>query len=202
MQAKPFSGSGTMRAKKLRHRLFASAALLALAGTKPLIAATYVWTGGGDNPRSTDRSLSGTYLNWGNTTTLPGSGDDVVFGSGFASGMPLIDQAIFNSVTIDTTTPIELDGAALELASANITRTTTSSGTQSINLSSIDIFSTNSIWDLQGSGALSVSSAINDLNSSSHFSKTGSADLILTSGFSFSGRAAVAGGNLILNGGW
>lgn len=188
-----------MRAKKLRNSLIASAVLLALAGTKPLIAATYVWTGGGDYPYWMDRSLDGTYSNWGNSATAPGANDDVVFGSGFASGTPNLDVAAFNSLTIDTNTSIELDGS-VRLASGNLIRTSDSSGTQYLNISFF-MPGPSPVWDLQGSGGVIVNSGILGLNSSQSFTKTGGADLTL-GGFSFNAPVTVAGGSLILNGGW
>jgi len=188
-----------MRAKKLRNSLIASAVLLALAGTKPLIAATYVWTGGGNDPTWNYSSSVWTYSNWGNSTTLPGYTDDVVFGNGFASGMPNLSNAYFNSLTIDTSAPIELNGSGLMLASGNLTRTTASSGTQTLNLPGLYLGG-NATWDLQGSGGVSVTSWIS-ADSGQSFTKTGSADLTLNSGFLSNGTVTVAGGNMILNGG-
>ena len=188
-----------MRAKKLRSGFLASSVLLALAGTQPLVAATYVWTGGGNDAYWMDRGLDGTYLNWGNSTTPPGATDDVVFGSGFASGTPNLDGGAFNSLTIDTSAPIELDGGVVRLSSGSLMRTADSSGTQIINMSFF-MPGPSPVWDLQGSGGILVSSEILGLNSSQSFTKTGGADLTL-GGFSFNAPVTVAGGNLILNGG-
>lgn len=187
-----------MRAKKLHQGIITSAVLLALAGTKPLIAATYVWTGGGNDPYWNYRSFDGTYSNWGDSATLPGSSDDVVFGDGFGSGTPLLDSGTFSSLTIDTSAPIELDGSGVTLTSGNLFRTATSSGIQTINMSFYVTGAT--VWDLQGSGGVSAFSAFFGSNNSS-FTKTGAADLNVEGGLLFNGPVTVAGGNLTFNGG-
>jgi len=112
--------------------------------------------------------------------------------------MPNLGNAAFNSLTIDTSASIELDGNELDLTSGNITRTNASSGTQSINLPILRIFG-NAIWDLQGNGGVSVSSAVDSNNVS--FTKSGSADLTFNNGFYLEGPVTVTGGNLVLNGG-
>src|SRR4051794_8097428 len=142
-----------------RRRTMIIAASAALAFQACSSASTFTWTGSGTALASAawDYSSAGAFTNWNPALVLPSSSDDVVFGSGFASGNPNLNGSrTVRSLTIDTASGVSLAGASssdgLTLTSGGLTRTAASSGTQTINVSVTP--GASALWNIGGSGAL------------------------------------------------
>ena len=117
---------------------------------------TKTWSNaGGDSQWGTD-------ANW-NPNGIPDASQDTYFtNTGLtANGTVTLgaDRSV-NSLSFDTTTNFTIGGAAgsLTIASGNISRTSTSSGTQTI--ARPIVLGNNGVWDIAGSGQLTVSGAI------------------------------------------
>ena len=159
-------------------------------------AAVITWDGGGIN------ASWATGANW-STDTVPGA-DDLVFGSAFGSGTTVDATAAnitANSLTLDTATAFTLATAArtLTLTTGKLTRTAASSNNQII--SGRITLGANGIWDINGSGTLTVSAVVNDGGSTFSITKNGSGNLVLSGvGNGYDGGTIVNAGSLTFSG--
>jgi len=189
-----------MRAKKFHQHMLAAAVILAI-GSKASIAATYTWTGGNSSLwDATDWPSQTHYINWGNSLTLPGPADDVVFQGAINYGPDLDISPTINSLTFDTTSSFGTlgIGRTLTLESGIITRTAQSSGYQSLDVPIV--IGSNAIWNLQGSGGIAIGSGVSDGGNGYGITKIGSADLTISDVSSIGGPLTVSQGNVLLQG--
>jgi len=185
-------------------------ALLASAAAASVARAdTYTWNGKGDTPNWDDPFISPDigYANWAPFGPhLPGSGDDVIFGTGFVSGDPNLNGSrSVNSFTIGTSTSFNIvgnPGDTLTILSGNLTRTAASTGTQTFAApvllgngpqSAVDL-------SLDGTGSVVFSGGLN-IQSGTSTTKTGTADMIITGATStINTPLSVTSGNFIVDG--
>lgn len=168
---------------------------VALFSSDRLSAASRIWDGG----------LAGSGTNWDtaanwNGDTVTATTDDVTFVTGFASGtsISLNGNKTTNSVTINTSSGFSIANNALTLTSGNLTRTAASSGTQTI--SSTVTLGASGVWNINGSGSLTVSGNIDDGGSSLTLTKNGTGTLILSGINGYDGGTIINGGSVIISG--
>ncbi len=186
-----------------RSRIFSLAIAVSLASGSIVCGDSFTWTGGGDNANWDNLLLNPPrYANWGDVNVLPGTNDAVTFGSGFSSGNPNLNgsRSVFQ-LNVDTTVPFTIagnPGDVLTLGAGGLTRTSASSGTQTIAVP-IQI-SADQSWTLNGSGAIALNGGLSSGGAGYGLTKAGTADLLFTGGSSTIGGALnVTGGNLILD---
>lgn len=185
--------------------LLASAAAASVAG-----ADTYTWSGKGDAPTWDDNPFMSPeigYANWSPLGShLPGSGDDVIFGTGFVSGNPNLNGSrSVNSLTIDSSSSFSIvgnPGDSLAIFSGNLTRTAASSGTQTIAVDLLpEVGSQTPVnFALDGTGSVVLSGGF-FIDSGLSTTKSGTADLVVTGApGSMYSSLNVTGGNFIVDG--
>jgi autotransporter-associated beta strand protein len=159
-----------------------------------IIDLTKTWSNGGGD------SQWGTNTNW-SPNGIPDASQDTYFtNTGLtANGTVTLgaDRSI-NSLIFDTTTNFTIGGAAgaLTITSGNISRTSTSSGTQTI--ARPIVLGANGIWNIAGSGQLTVSGAISGSHS---LEKTGTGALYLSGANTYNGATTLTNGTLYFSGG-
>jgi autotransporter-associated beta strand protein len=178
------------------HRISLPRLLAALVGLLlfggPASAQVY-WDGGGNN------TAWGTANNWSNNN-VPASGTNVVFNNTYVGTLPtaitLNADRTANSLTFDTSNDLSLTNGngnrTLTLTSGDITRTATSSGTQTLSFTTLALGG-NSAMNIGGTGSLVISSA---MTGTATLTKTGSGLLVLGGNNTFTGNIAVNAGTL------
>ncbi len=153
-------------------------------------------------------------LNWGNATnwssgTVPDSNYNVTFSStGISSGDTIVlggDRTV-NALTIDSTVNFTIGGGSgtLTLNSGYITRTTASSGTQTIAQPltiSANALIANTVWDISGSGNLTIAGPLTVTNSITTLTKIGTGMVVLAGTSTVPGTLNIDDGDLTLNSG-
>lgn len=190
-----------MRAKNLCQQMLAAVVVLAI-GSEASIGATYTWTGGTSSWNATDYYSPHYYSSWGDSPTLPGPSDDVIFQGPSWYNVDLESSPTVRSLTFgDLASTINfsgLTGDTLTLESGAIARTAGSSGTQSMFVPIV--IGGNALFNLSGSGSVNLADGLTDAGNGYGLTKTGSADLVTShSASSIGGPLTVAGGNLFIN---
>jgi len=172
--------------------------ILGLAGAicLPALSAQTVWDGGGGDNRWA------TANNW-NPNTVPGAATNVRFDNSRIATLPttieLRGNRAANSLTFDTANPLSLingtGSRTLTLTSGAITRTAASSGSQSLDMTTLAL-GANSTMDIAGTGALTISSRITGTSRS--LTKTGAGELILSGSNTYTGGTTLSDGTLTL----
>ncbi len=182
---------------------------LLVAAVVPVVRAEVVtWNGGGITPAWNDFHLAGLnveYGNWGNTTSLPGAGSDVVFGSNFNSGNPNLNGfRTVHSVTIATATSFSFVGGVGDtFIFPTLTRTIGSAGTQTF--STLVDLNGNSVWSIDGSGSVVMGNSVSEAVAGSSLTKSGAGQVTLGSGpgdgaaNSWTGVTTLSAGTILLN---
>jgi autotransporter-associated beta strand protein len=149
-------------------------------------------------------------LNWGNAANwssgiLPDSSYNITFTStGISSGDTIVlggDRTI-NALTIDSTTDFTIGGSSgtLTLNGGYITRSTTSSGTQTISRPLT--VGANTVWDIGGTtGSLTISGSLTVIGSSTatkSITKIGSGTVVLSAAASVPNDVNIDDGDLTL----
>ena len=171
-------------------------ATLAILGGKDGYSADKYWDGGGgDNRWQTNN-------NW-QANGMPGSGDNAIFDNTFVGTLPatieLRGNRSISSLTFDSADPISIvngTGARnLTLTSGNITRTSSSSGSQSLAFTNLDRASAGAFtFDISGTGDFSVSSIIRGTTRT--LVKQGNGLLVLSANNTYTGTTTVSDGIL------
>lgn len=182
----------------MRHMLTRAVLVLqvfALGGLVTARAVTRTWDGGGANDNWS------TTANWDNNA-LPETTADVIFATGFGSGTSIdlgTDRTV-NSFTINTTTAFSITGGDdLTLTSGLLTRNNVSGTENNHSITAAIILGANGVFDINGSGSLTISGAIEDGAGTLSFTKTGSGLLVLAGGVNtYNGDTIVNGGILQL----
>jgi hypothetical protein len=143
-------------------------------------------------------------LNWGTATNwssgaVPDSSYNVTFSStGINSGdtIALGGSRTINALSIDSTVNFTIGGAssALTINSGYITRTTASSGTQTI--AQPLTVGANTVWDIAGSGNLTIASTLTATNS---ITKIGAGMVVLVGSGNVPGTLNIDDGDFTLN---
>jgi len=137
------------------------------------------------------------YMNW-ESGSLPFPGEDVMFGLGFSSGNPFTNgNRTVGHLTVSTETSFSLTGRVgdvLTLTGGDLTRTASSSGTQTIAV--WVHLGDAGVWDIAGSGALLASGTI---SGNASLTRTGPGMLIFTGTLSNSGGVSVNEGTVIFD---
>lgn len=185
-------------------------ALLASAAAASVACAdTYAWSGKGDAPTWDDNPFMSPEIGYANWSPLgshvPGSGDDVIFGTGFVSGNPNLNGSrSVNSLTIDSSSSFSIvgnPGDSLTVLSDSLTRTAASSGTQTFAAPVLLGDGPQSTVDLSLDGTGSVVFSGLNIQSGTSTTKTGTADMIITGATSTINTALnVTSGNFIVDG--
>lgn len=155
---------------------------------------TKTWTNWGNNLQW------GTDANW-DANGMPNAAHSVYFTNLGIVANDIItlggDRSV-NSLFFDTTTSFTIDGASgtLTISTGFLSRANTSSGTQTI--SRPIALGANGLWDINGSGSLSVTGAISGAYS---LDKGGTGTLYLSGANTYNGTTNVKIGTLIISGG-
>ncbi len=146
-------------------------------------------------------------LNWTNTANwspsgLPDATWNVYFSSsGLTSGDTVImgGSQTINALTIDSTVSFTIGGGSgtLTLNSGYLTRTVASSGTQII-ARPLTISGANTVWDISGSGNLTLAGTLSAANS---LTKIGAGVVVLANSGNVPGTLNIDGGDFTLNSG-
>ncbi|MGA2062473.1 MAG: autotransporter-associated beta strand repeat-containing protein [Thermoguttaceae bacterium] len=142
----------------------------------------------------------GTATNW-SSGAVPDSTYNVTFSStGISSGDTIVLGAsrTINALTIDSTVNFTIGGGsgALTLNSGYITRTTASSGTQTI--AQPLTVGANTVWDISGSGNLTIANTLTAANS---ITKIGTGMVVLAGSGNVPGTLNIDDGDFTLNSG-
>jgi PEP-CTERM motif len=153
-------------------------------------------------------------LNWGNTSNwgpsgLPDSSSNVTFtSSGLTNGntINMGGNRTINALSIDSTVNFTIGGGsgALTLNSGYITRTIASSGTQTISqplVVSANSTIANTVWDISGSGNLTIAGSLTVSNSITALTKVGTGMIVLAGTSTVPGTLNIDDGDLTLNSG-
>ncbi len=175
-------------------RQLAATGLLLWGG---LAMAQVYWDGGGNNDRwSTKKNWTG--------NKEPTSSDDVVFDNSQIGTLPALIELrgnqVAGSLTFDTGDSLALingnGSRSLDLYSGQITRTTGSSGAQSLDFSYLDLRA-DGAFNIGGSGSFTISSVIRENGAgASTVAKTGAGTLELSGASTFTSDIAVNAGAL------
>lgn len=169
---------------------YLSSAIISFLGMAlSTFGASHTWDGGGSD------EFWKTPENW-SSDTVPGSSDGVTFGSSFTSGLTvrLDSNLTIDNITIDTSAGLVISDNRLGIASGTLSRTGSSSGDQTI---SADIrLGADALWDVAGSGSLTVSGVISDGAATYGLQKAGSGTLILSGINSYGGETLISQGVL------
>jgi autotransporter-associated beta strand protein len=151
-------------------------------------------------------SKGGGTLNWGTATnwyggSLPDSTWNVNFtDTGLSSGDTIVLGAnrTFNALSIDCSTSFAIGGSTgtLTLNSGYITRSTDSSGTQTIARPLV--IGANTVWDISGDGSLTVSGSLTAADS---LTKIGAGMVVLSGSANIPDTLNIDNGDLTLAGG-
>ncbi len=164
-------------------------------------AQVVTWDGGGGNNRWNTNN------NW-NPNGSPNQNDDVVFNNASIGTLPSIIELRgnrrANSLTFDTGDTLALmngtGNRTLDLYSGQITRTSGSSGSQSLDFSYLDLRA-NGAFNINGSGDFTISSVIReDGAGASTVTKSGGGTLVLSGANTFTAGISVTGGTLRVSG--
>jgi autotransporter-associated beta strand protein len=171
-------------------------AALAILGAGDGFSADKYWDGGGgDNRWQTNN-------NW-QTNGIPDSADNAIFDNTYVGTLPttieLRGNRSINSLTFDTADPISIVNGpgtrTLTLTSGDITRTSSSSGSQSLTFTNLDRASTGAFtFDISGAGDFTVSSIIR--GTSRTLVKEGNGLLLLSASNTYTGATTVSDGIL------
>ena len=186
--------------RRLQPAALAFALMAALAGGVPDAAAqTSVWDNGNGNNRW------GTRNNWDPNTTPNSLTRDVQFNAtetdAVVNDIQLRGNYSVRSLTynaVDDTFSI-LNGTGsrtLTLGTGGITRTSGSSGTQTLAMTTLAL-TANTTMDINGSGSLTISSAITGATRT--ITKNGTGELVLSGNNTFSGGTTLNAGTLTLS---
>jgi autotransporter-associated beta strand protein len=159
------------------------------------VLTTKTWTKGAGTLSWSDPA------NWGPDGTPDATWDVTFASSGLADGdtVDIVGNRSVNILTVGSTKSFTIGGSsgALTITKGNLTRTAGSSGTQT--LARPVILGTSAVWDIGGTGQLSVTGAIS--GTSVGLEKRGAGVLVLSGANTYSGPTAVRGGTLKLAGG-
>lgn len=140
--------------------------------------------------------------NW-STNVVPGSSDDLIFDNTLVATLPtsigLRGNRSANSLTFNTGDSLALvngtGNRTLTLTSGNITRSSGSSGAQSLDFASLDL-GANGTFAIDGSGTLTISSVIG--GGARSINRTGSGTLLLSGNNTFSSGLTLTSGLTLL----
>jgi fibronectin-binding autotransporter adhesin len=163
-------------------------------------AATLTWDGGGGAIPANWFDLG----NWDAPNNLQ-LDHDLVFGTGFDSGTSIlighVSGAPANTITINTTTGFTINGLfsggfrPIHLATGQLSRVDVA-GTESNHIINTTVnLESNGVWNINGSGLLSVKS-IDESGGSFSLQKTGTGTLVLSEAGGYTGGTTVSTGAL------
>jgi len=175
----------------LRH---AAAAGIILWGSA--VCAQVVWDGGGGNNRWNTNN------NW-NPNGTPGAGTDVLLDNSLVATLPgtieLRGNRNARSLTFDTGDTVAIvngtGNRSLDLYSGQLTRTSGSSGSQSLDFRYLDLRA-DGAFAISGSGDFTISAQIRDDGGSRAITKTGDGLLIFTNNNLYTGLTTISDGIL------
>jgi autotransporter-associated beta strand protein len=178
--------------KRLKNFAASLLAVLAVMAPNELYSATQTWVGGGTGNNWRIGS------NWA-SLTIPAVGDDLIF-AGSVRPNPNNNnsavQGVFSSITFDSTaTNFLITGVAALTFSNGITNN--SVNTQTFN-NPITLGSSN-VTVAASSGNISLLQAVGDAGAGRGMTKTGSANLTLSTNNTYTGATTVSAGSLILS---
>lgn len=161
------------------------------------ILATRTWDGG----TAANNDNWDTILNWDNDA-LPANTDDVVFGTGFASGVSisLNGNRTVNSFTISTTTVFAINNSTLTLTSGTLTRNDVAGTEGDHTISSAITLGADGLWTIDGAGTLTTGGVIGDGVNTFGLTKAGTGTLVFSStAKSYGGDTTITAGTLQIN---
>jgi len=133
--------------------------------------------------------------------TFTTSTNTFLFGSTIPNGptLTLGGNLTVTAITVQTGTALTLGGAnTLTLSATNgLTRAAASSGTQTFSFTTLTM-GANQTWDINGTGQMVISAAIDDGANTYNLTKTGTGLLVLSGVNTYSGTTTVSGGTLIV----